>query len=595
MPGRKQQSDRSELVSLSRAAQRTGISRARLTQAVKTGILRPAGRSVRGRDLYSLQSVLVLSESPRKAEVFAALKGDPDLPPGVTEADRALASLPYLTRILVNADYAAITVINAEGKIERMFVSGLSQEVVAKMGPPPTGKGILGLMGTETTAVRVGRISSHPRSVGFPPGHPQMESLLGVAVQRDGVHLANLYLTNRPGRPPFTVDDQKLVETVAQYVAAALENRRLYAREQRLRHEAEAARRRLEAFAAATPAGVVAIDAATDEIILVNEEVSKLFGVPVDRGMKRASIHPHFVYRHPDGSVIAPEELPIYRAMRTGEIVRGEEIIFERSRNRKTPLLIHAAPVTDEDGKVIAGIAIFQDITPLKAAEQVKSDFLSMITHDLRTPLATLKGLAAEAAASAGDTAELKETLQAMDEEADQMIELVGNLLDMSRIEAGAYPLGREECHLADIAHDALRRLRRSRLASDRDVRSHVPITLSTIYADPLQIGRVLDNLLSNAIKYSEDEVTLTARPSDDASEIVVEVEDRGIGIPANEIGNLFDKFFRITSAGRKGRGAGLGLAICKAIVTAHGGRIGVRSAPREGSTFWFTLPVHAA
>ncbi|MBI4218959.1 MAG: PAS domain-containing protein, partial [Chloroflexi bacterium] len=333
----------------------------------------------------------------------------------------------------------------------------------------------------------------------------------------------------------------------------------------------------------------------SDEIILVNDEVSKVFGVPVDRGMKRSSIHSHFVYRRPDGSVFEPQDLPLYRAIRTGEIVRGEEVTFERSRNQKTPLLVHAAPVTDGEGKVIAGIAIFQDITPLKAAEQVKSDFLSMITHDLRTPLATLMGLAAEAAASAGDNAELRETLLAMDEEADQTIELVGNLLDMSRIEAGAYPLEREECHLADIAHDALRRMKRSRLAAGREIRSDVPTTLPTIYADPVQIGRVLDNLLSNAIKYSEDEVVLTARPSKDPGEIVIEVEDRGIGIPANEIRNLFDKFFRITYAGRKGRGAGLGLAICKAIVTAHGGQIGVRSAPREGSSFWFTLPVHAA
>jgi GAF domain-containing protein len=144
----------------------------------------------------------------------------------------------------VDSDYAAITVLGEGGVIDRIYVSGISPESVEQMGPPPSGRGVLGLMGTETSALRVDRISSHSRSVGFPAGHPPMESLLGVAVQRDGVHLANLYLTRRPGRPAFTVDDQKLVETASHHVAAALENARLYAEESRLRRDAEAERRR---------------------------------------------------------------------------------------------------------------------------------------------------------------------------------------------------------------------------------------------------------------------------------------------------------------------------------------------------------------
>jgi len=545
-----------------------------------------------GRKARRMAGAQPAAASVKHAIVYAAASGDPVLPADVSESERALATLPHLARVLVDSDYAAITVLGEGGVIERMYVSGISPDKVEGMGPPPSGRGVLGLMGTETSALRVDRISSHSRSIGFPAGHPPMESLLGVAVQRDGVHLANLYLTRRPGRPAFTVDDQKLVETASHHVAAALENARLYAEESRLRRDAEAERRRLQALAEAAPAGVIVVDAATDEILLVNDEVTKIFAMPVHAGMKRGSLHRHFVYRRPDGTIVAPRDLPLYRAIREGEPVRSQEVIFERKGGNSTPIWINAAPVKDDDGKVVAAIAVFQDITQLKALDAAKNDFLSMITHDLRSPLATLKGLSSEALARSAADPELREVVQAVDDEIDQMTELVGNLLDMSRIEAGAYPLEREQCHLVDICGDALRRIRRSRQWASREVILNVPSTLPLIYADPVQIGRVIDNLAGNALKYSDRAVHISAKRAERGSEIVVEVQDDGIGIPPNEIGNLFNKFYRVTSAGRKGRGAGLGLAICKAIVDAHGGKIGVRSVPREGSTFWFSVPI---
>jgi signal transduction histidine kinase len=546
-----------------------------------------------GRKARRVAGVRSAAPSGKPALVYAAASGDPVLPADATESERALATLPHLARVLVDSDYAAITVLGEGGVIERMYVSGISPDKVEQIGPPPSGKGVLGLMGKETSALRVDRIGAHPRSVGFPANHPPMESLLGVAVQRNGVHLANLYLTRRPGRPAFTVDDQKLVETASHHVAAALDNARLYAEEVRLRRGAEADRRRLQALAEAAPAGVIVVDAASDEILLVNDEVSKIFTMPVRTGMTRGSFHQHFVYRRPDGTVLAPRDLPLYRAIREGAPVRSQEVIFERKGGRAIPVWINAAPVKDDEGKVVAAIAVFQDITQLKALDAAKNDFLSMITHDLRSPLATLKGLSAEALARAANDGDLKEIVQAVDDEIDQMTELVGNLLDMSRIEAGAYPLEREECHLVDICGDALRRVRRSRQLMSRDIVLSVPSTLPSIYADPGQIGRVVDNLVGNALKYSDRAVHVSARRADTGDEIIVEVRDEGIGIPPGEIGNLFDKFYRVTSAGRKGRGAGLGLAICKAIVTAHGGKIGVRSVLREGSTFWFSVPVH--
>ena len=216
-----------------------------------------------------------------------------------------------------------------------------------------------------------------------------------------------------------------------------------------------------------------------------------------------------------------------------------------------------------------------------------------MITHDLRSPLATIKGLVTELAPSLDGESELNSDIEAIDEEIDQTIELVSNLLDMSRIEAGAYPLDMEITHMIDMSEDAIARARRSRIGRDRDVQADVPANLPPLFADPKQLGRVLDNLLSNALKYSSGKVTLCSEVSEDGDEVRTVVIDSGIGIPLEDSDLVFDKFFRVTGGPRAGRGAGLGLAICKAIVNAHGGEVGVNSTLGEGSEFWFTMPVY--
>jgi signal transduction histidine kinase len=168
----------------------------------------------------------------------------------------------------------------------------------------------------------------------------------------------------------------------------------------------------------------------------------------------------------------------------------------------------------------------------------------------------------------------------------------VANLLDMTRIEAGGDMFEFEVCHLADIATDSVARMNRSRYGHGRRIHVNVPPDLSAIYADPGQIGRVVDNLLSNALKYSEDDISVQARFQPASRTVRVEVSDRGPGIPAGQERAIFDRFARLKGAGRRGRqGSGLGLAICRSIITAHSGEIGVISSKR-GSNFWFSMPI---
>ena len=190
----------------------------------------------------------------------------------------------------------------------------------------------------------------------------------------------------------------------------------------------------------------------------------------------------------------------------------------------------------------------------------------------------------------------LEEYLVTIDEETDRMAELVGNLLDMSRIEARSMPLDPETCHLADISAETVRNIERSRAGGRHNVRVDIPLDLPEIYADYEKIGRVLANLLSNAIKYSPpgSHVEIRSRLESNGQDIIrTWVRDEGIGIPEEDAPKIFDKFYRVSSHLGRGRpGSGLGLAICKAEIEAHRGRLWVESTPGRGSTFHFTLPV---
>ncbi len=526
--------------------------------------------------------------------LYASVDGKPELGPDATERERVLFSLPHLARKLTGSDYAALTVMNRRGRIEQMFTSGMTQEQADEIGVPPQGLGVLGFMTPAGDPLLVSSVSEHPKSYGLPSGHPPMGALLGVAVEDDGHHAANLYLANRPGGPEFTEADIEVVEIVANLAATALENARLYRQEEALRLKADESSSWLEAVIRQAAVGILVVDSATGEILLSSPEATRIIGVLLAPGSPPRDYETAARYFRPDGTQVELDDLPLRMTRKTGVSAGPMEVVCRRPDGRRIPTLISATPVPAGDTHGGAVIAIIQDVTHLKELDQVKSEFLSMITHDLRGPLATIKGLAAEIAIAIADDEKLLGDMEAIDEEIDQTIDLVSNLLDMSRIEAGSYPLDLEVAHMVDMVHDARARAARSRPGIGRKIVTDVPTGIPPIFCDPTQIGRVLDNLISNALKYSDADVLVTSLSGPETGGIRTEVSDSGIGIPEADTSSVFDKFFRVTGGPRAGRGAGLGLAICKAIVEAHGGEIGVISKPGKGSTFWFTIPAYA-
>ncbi|MCH8109408.1 MAG: GAF domain-containing protein [Chloroflexi bacterium] len=589
----------SQHLSLRKAAARLGIHHATLSRAVKRGEIAPDEVTPGGFMRFSDAEV---ERFYRKRIVYrTSSNSKQERRENISNVDATLASIPDLARRMVQAEYAALAIMDESGKIVNFITSGMSDKEQASIGEPPIGKGLLGVLHSEGKTIRIPNIAEDYRAVGFPPNHPIMEALLGVPIMLNGVNMGNLYLTNKQGTGEFTEHDQEIVEGLAQCAALAIENVRLYARESRLRQEAETERSRLRAIIESSAAGVVVADAKDGSVVLANKEAARIFGFHVSPGEHIEKYEQAAAYRKHDGTQYEIDELPLQRALKEGVTSRGVEVLFDFADGRKIPTVVNAAPVYDENGEITAAIAVFEDITALQEVERLKAEFLSMVTHDLKGPLATIKGLSSSLLMKQGprDIDTFLEFVNSIDEEADRMAELVSNLLEMSRIEANAMPMDPELCHLADIATESVRHVERSRIGGQHKITVDVPLELPEIYADYDQISRVFSNLVSNAIKYSPPDSEITIRSyidPDDSHTIITEVKDNGVGISEGELDKIFDKFYRVTSQTGRGRpGSGLGLAICKAIAQSHDGKIWVESEPGIGSTFFFSLPASDA
>ncbi|MCC7358265.1 MAG: DUF4118 domain-containing protein [Anaerolineales bacterium] len=231
-------------------------------------------------------------------------------------------------------------------------------------------------------------------------------------------------------------------------------------------------------------------------------------------------------------------------------------------------------------------------------SDRLKSALLSSVSHELRTPLASMK--AAVTSLRSGevgwDSPARADLLAMVEEELDHLNRLVGNLLDMSRIEAGALKPNRQWLSLAEVVGGTLQRLRR--VTAQHTLRVDVSDDLPPVPADYGQLDQVLTNLLSNSLKYAPSGSTIAIRarlaptPDEAAQAVQVTVQNDGPPIPPEHLSHIFDKFYRVTAADRV-TGTGLGLSICKGIVEAHGGRIWAENLPR-GLAFNFTLPLRA-
>jgi signal transduction histidine kinase len=255
------------------------------------------------------------------------------------------------------------------------------------------------------------------------------------------------------------------------------------------------------------------------------------------------------------------------------------------------PVGVTYAPLFSSEGNLLNIVATVRDITRFREAEELKSTFISVISHELKTPVALIKGYAGTLRREDADwdPAIVKDSLQVIEEESDRLTDLIENLLDASRLQAGALAI-----NLSDVYLDGLARRIADRFGTQTSQHTFLvdfPQDFPVILADEARLSQVLSNLLSNAIKYSPEGGEIRVSGQVRPEQVILCVTDQGAGIEPEDIPHVFDRFFRSASASRKTKGAGLGLYLARAVIEAHGGRIWVDSKPDEGARICFSLP----
>ena len=510
------------------------------------------------------------------------------------DLDTALQEVVDSARSLTDARYGAVEVFDDPGRGRVFITSGTTPEERQLLGSLPQVLDILGYPSGIQEPLRLADLTQHSRSVGFPENHSTMKAFLGAPIRHSGEPVGNIYLTEKEGGGEFSEEDEETLVTLASQAAIVIGNVLRYEAERRTSNELETEGRRLSALVDSSPVGVMVVDAVTRTFASVNKEAERILGMSPQPGSTLVRYHEVAIYRRMDGKQYESHERPLARALDRGEVVRAEEILLNLPNGRTMNILVNATPIYSDDGSIVSAIAVLQDMTPLEEMERLRNEFLAMVSHELRTPLTMIKGCTSTVLDSSSrvSISEFLQYFRMIDDQSDRLRDLVNNLLDMTQIEAGMFSVSPEPTDVESLVDEARTSFIR------RGVRNAVEVEIAPglplIEADRQRISQVLNNLLSNASKYSPADSIIEISVSLDEFFVAFSVKDEGEGIPADQMSNLFRKFSRIDDTSREEHvaGEGLGLAICKGVVEAHGGRIWAESGGEEhGTRITFTVP----
>ena len=399
--------------------------------------------------------------------------------------------------------------------------------------------------------------------------------LVNPLVVRDRL-IGALYLAD--DRPDFHFDEreQQLIASFAYFAATAIENARLY-------QETWEKSRELETVLQGIGDGVLVADPHL-RLLMMNAVAAQIFAL---EGPPRAGV--------PMAQVLPGNPLLdlLEETLQAGEEAIREIELQDRRGGEHTYQAL-ASPLVAEDGRVQGVVAVLRDVTAQKELERMKSDFLSVVSHELKTPLHSIKGFVEIILmGKTGPINELqRDFLSTVKQQTDHLQRQINDLLEFSRLESGQVKLYVEEVRLAALAARVLDKL--APLAQEKGLTLYNRLLpdFPSVQGDRMRLEQVLTNLVENGIKFTPAGGSVTVEGIDLGDEVQVMVSDTGIGVPLAERERIFDRFYQVDGGARRAyRGAGLGLTICKHIVAHHGGRIWVEDNEPRGSRFCFVLP----
>jgi PAS domain S-box-containing protein len=486
---------------------------------------------------------------------------------------------------LTRSKFGFLAEMNAEGLLEEIAVSDPGLENCGMTGPSGHGRGplqcfkIQGLYGRviqDGKAFYTNDPDSHPDNISMPEGYPKLTSFLGVPLLREGRTAGIIALGNREGG--YRAEDLQAVEALAPAIMEALMRKRA---EVLLKDSEEQFRRAVEE----APIPII-MHAEDGQVLQISRRWTEFTGYTL-------------------------QDMPTLEAWLSQAYGEGAEAVWDHvhslfSGNQRTvdvefPIRTHggeirywsfsaSSPGILRDGRrFVVGMAV--DITERKRAEQLKDEFIGMVSHELKTPLTVIIGALSVASDEQLPHQQARELIAEAGSYAIALAGIVENLLELSRYQSNRLALQAERTDISPIAQAVVQKLKaKSPLHRLRvDIGPDIP----KVMIDRVRVERILSNLVENAIKYSPKggEVRIIASLRD--GQLIIGVSDQGMGISIEDQRKLFQSFERIRANETPNiPGLGLGLRVCRILVEAHGGRIWVESEKDKGSSFFFTVPL---
>ncbi|MCR4406886.1 MAG: ATP-binding protein [Anaerolineae bacterium] len=459
------------------------------------------------------------------------------------------------------------------------------------------GEGLAGWVLQHNESVIITGLDQDERWIVDPEKKGQSQSVLAVPLST-GDDVLGVMLLFHPEPNYFTADHLELAKAAANQITVMVKNTELY---RLIRNQAERLGNMLRTQRADASRRLAILESITDgvvvtniegQVVAVNRSAQKLLGVKEDEvvGQEIRALYRNFPQDTTDLVIEAVSRLTSAHTAQSSP--SQPEVVLEYD---KQIISARFAPILDEESECQGVVTVLRDITREREIAQAKSDFVSIVAHELRTPMTSIKGYAdlilSGAAGPVSDTQ--IQFLQVIRTNVERLAALVNDLLDISRIEAGRVKFDMRPLRMDEVTTEVVTSLKGEIVSRNLELELNIPSRLPLVQGDRNRLVQVLTNLVSNAYKYTPPggRITLALHQTD--GELQVDVTDTGIGIAPTDLDRVFERFYRADHDLVRGQsGTGLGLAIAKSIVEMHGGRIWVRSVLGKGSTFSFSLPV---
>ena len=504
------------------------------------------------------------------------------------DLDTVLQEVVDSARALTGAHYGIITTVDIEGEIEEFVTSGFSQDEKDQMVAWSDGPRLFAHFRDMGEPVHVSDFRAYVEGLGFSSDLIISETFQGTPLQHGDEQVGSFFLAGKEQAQEFTAADQDVLRLFASQAATAIANARTYRNEQRANAD-------LQTLIEISPVGVVVFDGSTGQPISFNREARRIAEGLYTNGGPPEDLLNFVNCRRADGRDISLAEFPMARLLSNPEKVQTEEITLSVPDGRNVTVLCNSTPVISADGTTESLVVTLQDLGPLEELTRLRAEFLGKVSDELRSPLVAIKGSSASVlgADPRPDPDEMLQYFRVIDDRADQMRELIADLLEYGRIATGTLELSPFPIHVSTLIEQGCERFRNE--FGIQSIKVDLNANLPQVYVDPSRIKQIIDILLRVAANFSQplDVIEFTATHVD--AHVSVRLHARNWNISQEQIPHLFQRYTlpEGDEDDLSSNHTRIDLAICRGLVEANGGRIWAESDTSIGGTqITFSLPL---